>query len=377
MRFVVPAFALLLAACPTETIGQATVSLAMQGVAADVKTAPTLSKDTTFRPHALQPNQIAGISFTPESVLVPITRITLDGYIYTLVGNLRLISSNLSPQEVYRCPGAKPEDCLVDISSPDALRAFNRNLTNITVVEGDYETVSVYNGFEGTDGFVKGSMLVKGFFSLQGVTYYTSATGPVTEATAYDYLNVEISKGAWTFPIQANGSLALTPNSSALVSLFTNNDALLYGLQISTLDADENDCAANAALEIAVCATEPAVVGFIGETAPSLEHYALNFSGSGWYDGMTGLLVVVLDAERKVIGILPKQYLTGATGAKTPNFFGAVESFTVNTDGSIDMVKGSEGNPGYFKLDGFLRENHAGNIVLEEQGAGRYTAEKQ
>lgn len=377
MRTKLLGLALLLAACQSETVGQAKLSLAVKGVGGHVQAAPAFAPRTGLRVMAMQPHQIAGISFTPDRVWVPITRITLNGYTYEVIDGKKVRAGGLSSQDVYRCPGATPADCLVEISSPTALAALSETLRGVSVVEGDYETISVYNGLGDGDAFVKGKLRAEGAFTLQGVTYYTGAAGPMTSAAAKQPTEFEISKGAWDFPIIANGTLSVTPDSAVTVSLFANYDALLYGIQLSSEAGDMSECPSDSSLELAICATEPAIVGYVGETSPSLEYYALAFSGSGWYDGMTGLFVFVLDGEGNVIGIMPKQYFTGAVGAKTGNFFGAVESFTVNADGSVDMTKGTAGNPGYFSVTGFVRADHEGAIELEAQGPGKYTAEQK
>jgi hypothetical protein len=370
-----------LAACSSETTGTAKVSFTLKSVVQGVKAAPVLvpaARSAAFYKANLAPNQIAGVSFTPTQVFVPITRIALVGRTYEIRGGEKVLIENEGSVDVYTCPGPTPAECKVEISSPADLAALSDKLRNVAVPEGVYRLISVYNGFGGGSAFVKGALEAKGSFALAGVTYYTSPGGPVTAAADAGLVSLEISNGGWDFPLVANGTLTVSEGQSVAVALFANYDALLFGQQISDLAVSEgNGCVVEAGGQLGICGTNPAIVGYIGAASPLIEAYELTFSGSGWYDNMTALWLFVVDpASNSVIGILPKQYLVGAVGGKTGNFFGAMESFTVNADGSLSFGRGTLGDPGYFTVSGFRRADHEGTITLEANGEGHYVARK-
>jgi hypothetical protein len=378
-RYAVVLFCLALAACGQNGAGadvKVAFSLSALPIAKTGSKAPRFAALAAgFQKSAMAANQVASISFTPESVLIPVTRISLSGKRYEYKDGDRVLSPDNGTEVVYQCEGATPQDCLVEVSSPAALEAFNQKLSHVSIKEGVYDSISVANMMgEGTAG-IKGRLKVKGTFFLADVTYYTSPAGPTTDAAAAGYVELEISKGDAVFPVVANSALSVIEGSAHKVALFASIDSLVFGQQVSSLaTSEENGCVVNKGLEVGICGTQPAMVGYVGDIAPSLETYLLMFSGSDWYNNMTAELVFVIEpASNAVIGILPNQYYAGNGGGKSPNFYGAAH-FEQTAVGVFDIGNGDPGSNGYFSIHGFTRSDHEGTIVLEGNGEGNYKA---
>lgn len=356
MRFLLLTFVLLLPACTNDTLGEARVSLTMK-VLEGAEPLPAASATTQ-----------ASVSFTPESVLAPIAGISLRGHPYTLVGTVKVQYGEPADVRIYDCPDSNPEHCLVEITSPETLAKFATDrLSALKIVEGDYDGIVFHSGFESSPG----KLQVKGTFSLGGVTYYTSLTGPVTDATQYGYTQVGIPP-EWNYPLQAGKGLALKDQSTASIALFFNHEFMLHAHAGAATDATA--CVTNAALGASLCAGEPSVVGYIGEASPSIERYVLSFSGTPYYNGRSGIIDLFLDETGDIIGIAPKQYYDGTTGGTMPLFLGAVDAFSTNEDGSIYMTRWSERTEGYWEIDNFVRRAHEGTIEFQFEGPVAYSA---
>jgi hypothetical protein len=271
-----------------------------------------------------------------------------------------LINGPVQTIEVYRCPGAHADDCLVELNSP-ALQDL-LNTAPIVIVPGTYDHVRIeYCDFEmGYRAYLAGSVVIG------GTTYYTRTAG-----------NLGAVGPAEPVPLAYNGCVSEYAIATPLVVADTIVAPIVLRLYFDIRDIGYASLADPTTTPLYgfgctpvvppgtapfVCAAYPSIAAVEGLDLPVVERYRVN-------GGATIGLLFEAGTDRFVGGYFRRYVDEDRAWSPlfTPDSF--VESLTANSDGSyqIHQVDGAT-------FPAFRRATHSGTATRHDGVSFAYSA---
>lgn len=164
------------------------------------------------------------VSFTPTKVMAPIIEIKLSKS-----------GDDSHSTALYMCPSSEPEECLVEVTSENALNSLlsqGAGSESFEVQAGTYDRVVIGSGDRaGKDYFV----YVEGEVELNGVLHYTSSEvgKPLTtDLSKKGPVKIRYNMGAYDFPIK--GGLQIEAEDTIELTLvFTDKFIAQAGTTVS------------------------------------------------------------------------------------------------------------------------------------------------
>jgi len=277
------------------------------------------------------------VSFTPISMLVPITDISMDS------------------ASVYSCKGTEAE-CYIDLSSQTDLDKLS---ANTKVLEGKYKEfrISTCNDYATYHEKIKGSVKVG------NTTYYTTDDGSVltTDASKLDYVTVtNTGSGGCSSGVSIPGGATVKANETIKISMFMSTKNIAFAGPV-TAASGSGGCVNSTNNTKSACFTGVSLAPYVGETAPVFESYKITHEKSG-----PGQLQLLFDASGSFIGGFAKKYYDGAA-AGSNGYVTPIQTFTANADGTYYIQTfGGGSNKGPIDhlttFANFKRATHQGTV---------------
>jgi hypothetical protein len=231
-----------------------------------------------------------GQSFTPESFLMPVDSIILSnidpnggsgwqggGSLYqcpsaAVNGPTPAGSADAGPAEAgaMTAPDGGTDGCYVDMADNSALAALFSQPANVP--PGSYNAI-VVNNCEHQGSFVA---KLKGTVNLAGTTYYTTAgraDQPILSTSRSDYDYVSITYSGCSGPLRLAQPVSVQAGDAITVSAFFTLSDLAWVLPDNTA---LGGCVAGRPYHTQnVCSGLPALVAYVGASAPALETFLI------------------------------------------------------------------------------------------------------
>ncbi|WP_374076823.1 hypothetical protein [Bdellovibrio bacteriovorus] len=300
------------------------------------------------------------ISFTPTSILFPVTRMAL------------IASEGDKTVEIYSCAGTAAE-CSIDLMDAAAIQA--KFATALSVEEGTYKGLMLETCTSGNNYDVK----VKGEVNIGGTLYKTHATNILDSAVATaDYVTISFMfcGGKTTnFPTP----LTVSSGSTLDLTLFVSTEFAAFG-NVASGQANQ-DCVNDGGTKT-VCLNYPDVIAYLGSGTPTVEKYKIADS-NGAENTSNALLTVLKDPSASVIGALQKKLMTATSvgyACSAPRPLHRVTSVGANT---YNLAQVDTNNSPYLEYPNFQLANHTGTADFWQVPGGaptvscNYTAYKQ
>lgn len=292
-------------------------------------------------------------SFTPDSILVPILEISLEG-----------------GGPIYECPGTGDE-CLVDIADPAALAALTAvSLAAESSIEvGSYTTLKVGNcKSEGSyDAKVRGAV------NLGGTDYVTSSGAAPLTATLgdIDYATVTFSGCSSEYPIP--GGLEVIEGEAVTINVFAALTNIAWGnLGTSTIPSG---CVSNGSAS--VCLSYPDVVPSVGATSPALERYHISDDNRA-ANTAGGQILLIFDGADNLLGGFNRRFFSETSQETIGGFDTPFRLFSNNSDGTVNFENfGGSNDSSDSVFTDFQRVSHSGLYANPTNASTNYDAAKQ
>lgn len=363
--FVMLLISFLLPACS----GKKKVSNAVTVKFKNIDTSPALLADASEQFVGAVNGAMASLpyesqrSFTPVSFKFPIKRIAMSG-------------TGMDYATVYECPGTTSAECYVDLADKAAVAALVSAPITVKYEEGKSPQVTQFQVMV-DPSCDSGSMepfdvMVKGTFSVNGTTFYTSSTDPsgepvTSDSSHYSAVGIPMTTCTmtWNLATPAPASAA-----GVVVSLFVSIKDIAFGN--SAAASNSSMCAAGSTGSAAVCLQGYAVpFPYVGDADPQLESFKITEVATG-YLGM----VHTATYEGKPVGAFQRGYYDGTnvsiSNCSDASWLGAIND---NGDGSYQMTV-DLGDRNYALFDAFKFESHSGKCGNREGTKFDYTATK-
>jgi len=250
-------------------------------------------------------------SFTPSSVIVPVTEISLrNGH---SVGSV-----------LYTCSGTLA-DCGVDMTDVNALAALS---VGATINAGTYDRVVI------TTCRDEGSYEAKvtGTINIDGTSYYTM-TPATPGANILSTDSTDLGPVSITYPDCVReyllaSSITIADGDDIVINLFVNFENIAWA-RTASLVANTTGCVTNA-VDQAVCTAYPAIIASTGRATPFVQTYHVTVNDSGQVDGQLSL---VLNSDGAPIGGFMRPYYD-TTNSISNGFNTPLKTFSLNSDGT-------------------------------------------
>lgn len=309
-------------------------------------------------------------SFTPESLLIPLSSLSL----------LTWLGDPVEAVTLYQCKGLSSEECLVDVRDPVALEKL---ASSIRIEDGHY------NGIEVKPVCTNGEYTskVKGRFTLRGLTYYTQAGKEMlgTDATKFDYADVTRKcegSNIVVFPVSSFVT-KIAGGKFPFTLYFDSNYAAVGDPGLPTEDGSPRSPSINLGLR---------VFPHFGDSDLRLESYKIVDQDKG----AQGLLKFLKDDRGAYLDVISEEFHDGASGSPAlqdfPSryyLFARKEAFTdedekgrggpiIETLGSPHFWLHIEGfSTNSIVFEEFQLENHSGRFYTSTKSEWvYYTATK-
>ena len=280
-------------------------------------------------------------SFTPTKYKYPIMEIDL------------LKADQTDTQILYKCSGATPADCLVNMAdSTDAgYAAITKAAQSVSIKVGTYTQVKLWNCLANTPGTLTTTMIVQGTVSVGSgpTTMVTSATGVIPGTVPADT----------TITWGCGGPLATLPKALVVTEGSTQSLSLLVDLTNAvwtdpTATAGMGGCFAGTGGAQGICGAIPAIVPFIGTGVATFERYLIAHATSS--SAAAALTAANANAEVNL--------------AVDPNgvvFYSSVQPYFSETSPSAASL--TNGGPDYNTNTRILSVNADGSIAFQTGGS--------
>lgn len=264
-------------------------------------------------------------SFTPTSVVVPITEIRLEN----ASGDTALL---------YSCSGGTLADCGVNVADPSALAALSLS-SNITPGTYDHIGIGTCQDTGSYDATLTGSV------NIAGTDYYTTtpANPGVDDVLSTSSANlgpvtVHYNGCVHSYPLASPVTVAA--GDSIVVNLFVNLENIAWA-RTASVNTIPSGCVTNSggAGTQAVCMAYPDVVASIGTETPKVQTYHVTINSSGQVDGQ---FILIYNSDGTPIGGFTRPYYD-ATNSMSYGFDTPLRTFTLNGDG-VSYTLGNYGN---------------------------------
>ena len=287
-------------------------------------------------------------SFTPSKYKYPIMEIDL------------LKVDQTDTQILYKCPGATPADCLVNMadSSDAGYAAITKAAQNVSIKAGTYTQLKLWNCTANTPGTNTTTMIVQG-----SVLVGAGATPMVTGATG-------VSAGATpsdtTITWGCGGPLVTLPTPLVVATGSTQTLSLLVDLTNAlwtdpAASAGMGGCFAGTGGAQGICGAVPAIVPYIGTGTATFERYLIAHATTNTLAASLTLakanaeINLAIDPNGEVFYVGGQPYFSETSPATPdtsnggPDYNAGTRVFSKNADGSIA-----------FQTGGSLIDNRAG-----------------
>ncbi|MEY4577684.1 MAG: hypothetical protein RL701_2387 [Pseudomonadota bacterium] len=312
-------------------------------------------------------------SFTPDSLLVPLQAVRLEG-------------PNGAGADLYRCPnspgpimsddaGVEQDDagtplsaadeCLVDMADNQALAALFAH--PVDARPGTYDHITIYlcvdPSRQGYSSYVKGSM------HLSGDTYYTSAGSRVltTRVEQQGYVRLDYAGCASGVPLPA--PLTVVENEDITVNAFFSLKNIAWGMLGSN---GIGGCTGAPDQTHTVCAAYPIPVTYVGTTSPRLDTLFITEDLADPTAAKAGGQVLLLSAEPGgVFGGFSRRLYSPTSVSPSVNYDTSIRTvvdnaptagYTITTWGG-GGVNGGPAQEFYIRFPAFTPTTHEG--ILE------------
>lgn len=262
--------------------------------------------------------------------------------------------------EVYRCPGALADDCLVELNSPELQNLLNT--APIVVNPGTYDRVTI----ESCRSELRYNAYLAGSVAIGGTTYFTRTSG-----------NLGTVGPAQPVPLPYNGCQSEYAISPPLVVSDTVSIPIVLRMYFDLRDlayaalGDPSTnplfgfgCSPVAALGVTpfACAAYPTVAAVEGVVPPQVERYRIN-------GGATIGLIFEASTDRFIGGYFRRYLVEDQAWSPrfTPDSF--VESLALNPGGTYRLVQVSGAT-----FPAFQRATHSGTATDNTGASFAYTA---
>lgn len=297
------------------------------------------------------------VSFTPESLLVPISSISLR----TWGGPDRRI-------KLYQCKVTKEKDCLIDVSDQTSLDKLS---ASIRIEDSHYQGLVVKPVCKNGEYTTK----VKGQFTLGGTTYYTQSRNEVlgTDAAKYDYADVKRKcEGQYIVPFPILSTVTKIAGGTFPFTIsFDSNYVAVGDPGLPTGDATPRSPSINLGLRI---------FPNFGASEVTLDSYKLVDTDTG----AQGLLKLLKDGEGKFLEIASEEFWGGDSASLSfphfmsrNNLFARKEAYTEDDDKGrggpvIEVPDGLQ-----LRLEGLDKEMAWFEAFRTESHSSRFAADQK
>jgi hypothetical protein len=282
-------------------------------------------------------------SFTPTSVVIPVTEITLR-------------NGDSGGSQLYSCTGTLA-DCGVDITDATALAAL---AASSTIDAGTYDRIAVGTcRDEGSyDATISGSV------NVDGVDYYTTTpatpgTSNVLSTVAADLGPVTVNYSGCVSEYLLSSPITVADGDSIVVNLFVNLENIAWA-RTRSASSIPSGCQNNGTDQV-VCMAYPDVVAYIGAATPSVQTYHVSVQGST--NVTDGQFILLFNADGSTIGGFTRPYY-GPASSGTSGFDTPLRTFSANGDGTYTLGNYGGSATSYERLiTDFIPATTAGGIV--------------
>lgn len=261
-------------------------------------------------------------SFTPSSVVVPITEITLK-------------NGDSNSSVIYTCSGTLA-DCGVNIADSAVLAALAQNAS---IDPGTYDRISVGTcRDEGSyQAAVTGSADLPGY---GGVHYTTTPAIPGTDdvlsTNSADSGPVTVTYSGCSNDYFLRTPITIEEGDSVKVNLFVNleNIAWMRGSNSASIPSGCLNNSNGGNDNQVVCMAYPDVVAFIGSTTPTVQTYYVAVEGSSSFAGQ---FILLFHADGSPIGGFTRPYYHNGSPGDNAGFDTPFRTFSDNGDGTYTL----------------------------------------
>lgn len=285
-------------------------------------------------------------NFTPSSVVIPITEITL-----------RNGDSGGSP--LYSCTGSLAE-CGVDITDSTALTALS---ASASIATGTYDRIAV--GTCRNEGNYDAT--ITGTTIITGTTYYTTTPtipgeSDVLSTNSTDLGPVTVNYSGCSNEYLLNSPITVAEGDSIVVNLFVNLENIAWAKSDNSSSIPsgcQNNSGGNNTQ--VVCMAYPDVVASIGTASPTVQTYHVSVEGS---PKKVGQFVLLFNEDGSPLGGFTRPFynelpLNDPSGFDTP-----LRTFSSNGDGTYTLGNYGSSATSYDRLiTDFIPATTPGGVV--------------
>jgi hypothetical protein len=339
------------------------ITVKMQNI--DSTAALTLANDSP-NPLLTDSQYTTQRSMTPVSFKFPIKRIMFTGN--NVVGT------------VYECAGTTSDECLVDLADKEAVKnlipkpiAVEYAVDSSPTISGFSVTVDPACDSGSTTSF---NVKVKGTISVNGTTYYTTAseTGKVMTSLVTNYTSVDVPMSTCTMTWQLPEAIP-ADKADIVINLFVSTKDVVWA---NTSRTTTNNACVKASVSADllngsfVCAGLAVPFPYVGTADPTIESYKIIENTTGYLGS-----VHLATYQALPIGAFVRPFFDGSaegeTGCKTGSWLKSIDQVR---DGTYSIVIAADGTNNFEMYNAFKLASHTGTCKDFNGNSYGYSAVK-
>ena len=307
-------------------------------------------------------------SFKPTSYKYPIMQIDISK------------TDGSGSQTLYKCSGATPTDCLVDMADATSLATIEAAAQNVAIAAGDYTKLKLSNCPAGSSGTTTTTIQVTGSVLVGSTTYTTSSTAAGGMQTGGTPQATSITWGCGGASVTLSTPISVTAGSSQSLSLIVDLTNAVW--TDANASAGMGGCKSDSGALQDICGAVPLIVPYFGSGTPTYERYLVSHSTSGSpvQANANAQVNFAVDPNGAVFWVGVQPYFSPTSTTTGPDYNTSTRTLATNSDNTISFQTGGSSDDNRVGFTAFQRATtHTGTCKneLTSSATFNYTAYKQ